>query len=211
MSGNYIVETIKERFRQHSVILSILHLLERVGIQITPYYIHGEHLSNDLESSIEPRLKPVASGILSDSEIRRLYAHPEIQSLDAERGSWQDENCVCFALKHNEEIVAYLWCNLHYFNSSFLKFPLLKNEAYLFRARTMHAYRGMNLAPFLRYQIYKHLIETGHTKFYSITEYFNAPAANLKKKLKARPLKLFLYLGFLNKFKWNIILKEFPE
>jgi hypothetical protein len=35
----------------------------------------------------------------------------------------------------------------------------------------------------------------GYTKFYSITECFNAPAINFKKKLQAKNIKLCFYLG----------------
>ncbi len=88
-------------------------------------------------------------------------------------------------------------------------FPLKNDEAYLFRARTMNAYRGKNLAPFLRYELYKKFAEMGYNQFYSITEYFNAPAAKFKKKLNAQNIKLCFYLGLFHKRLFNVTIKEY--
>ena len=199
---------IRVRVRERIVLLSLAHLLEKIGIQITPYYITQEFLSDEVELSLEPKLKPVVSGFLSISEIERMYSHPEIKSLAREIYTWRDDNCLCFALKHNEEIVAYMWCNLSRCNINFSPSLLKDDEAYLFRTRTLDAYRGKNLAPFLRYQLYKSLNVMRRTKFYSITEYFNSPAANFKKKLGAKHIKLCLYFGLFNKCRWNFTLKK---
>jgi hypothetical protein len=72
----------------------------------------------------------------------------------------------------------------------------------------VNAYRGRNLAPFLRYAVYEHLNRSGHTKLYSITEYFNTPAVKFKEKLGARQLKLGLCVRFFNRWKWGITLKK---
>lgn len=142
MPFNNIINLIRERISQHMVLLSIAHLGEKIGIHITPYYITQEFLCDEVEINLEPKLKPVSSGFLSPSEIERLYAFPEIKALAEETGDWRDDNCLCFALKYREDIVAYMWCNLRRCNSNFYPFPLKEDEAYLFRARTLNAYRG---------------------------------------------------------------------
>ncbi|MFC1958331.1 hypothetical protein ACFLV6_00190 [Chloroflexota bacterium] len=200
---------IRVRVRERIALLSLSHLLEKIGIQITPYYITQEFLSDEMELSLEPKIKPVLSGFLSISEIEKMYSHPEIKSLAREIGNWRDDNCLCFALRHNEEIVAYMWCNLSRGNINFSPFILNDDEAYLFRARTLSAYRGKNLTPFLRYLLYKSLIDMKRTKFYSITEYLNTPARNFKKKLNAKHIKLCLYFGLFNKRLWNVTLKKY--
>lgn len=200
---------IRLRVRERMVLLSLAHLLEKTGIHITPYYITQELLSDEVELSLEPKLKPLVSGFLSISEIERMYSHPEIRRMAGEIRNWSIDNCLCFALKYNEEIVAYMWCNLRRCNSKFSSFLLNEDEAYLFRTRTFNAYRGKNLAPFLRYQLYRSLIEMRRTKFYSITEYFNIPATNFKKKLKAKHIKLCLYFGLFNKRLLSVTLKKY--
>jgi len=209
MSLISLATMIRVRVRERMVLLSLFHLLEKIGIRITPYYITQEFLSNEVELNLEPKLKPAVGGFLSISEIERMYSRPEIKSLAGEIRNWRDDNCLCFALRHNEEIVAYMWCNLSRCNINFFPLPLKDDEAYLFGARTLSAYRGKNLAPFLRYQLYKSLNMMRRTKFYSITEYFNSPAVGFKKKLGAKHIKLCLYFGLFNKCLWNFTLIEY--
>jgi hypothetical protein len=200
---------VRLRIREHIFLLSLFHLLEKIGVKITLYYITQEAFSEELEISVRPTLKPLVSGFLSVSEIEKMYSHPEIKHLAPEIHSWSKDNCLCFALRHNEDLLAYSWCNLRHFHSEFSSFDLNDDEAYIFRSRTLSAYRGENLAPFLRCQLYKSLGEMGRTKFFSITEYFNIPADNFKKKLKARHIKLCFYLGLFNKRLFNLTLKKY--
>ena len=88
-------------------------------------------------------------------------------------------------------------------------FPLKDDEAYLCSAVTFRAYRGKNMAPFLRYELYKHLNQIGRTNFYSITEFFNTSAQKFKEKLGAKPIKLGLYVGLFNRWQWSITLKKY--
>jgi hypothetical protein len=194
-----IISLARERIREHMFLLSISHLLEKMGVKIVPFYITRESLSDSLELNLEPKLKPISCGFLLPAEIKDLYSMQEINGLMNEAEAWQNSGCLCFALKHEQEYAAYMWCNLHQCNSDFSPFPLEPYEAYLFRARTMDKYRGKNLAPFLRYELYKQLIERKYTTFYSITEYLNAPAVKFKKKLKAQHVKFGLYVGVFHK------------
>lgn len=191
------------------LLLSISHLLEKIGIKIVPYYITREFLYDEVELNLEPELKPITCEFLSSFEVKELYSQAEIRNLANESDIWQESGCLCFALKYGQEYAAYMWCNLRHCNSDLSPFPLNNDEAYIFRARTMNAYRGKNVAPFLRYELDKKLIEKGHTKIYSITECFNTPAINFKKKLKAKNIKLCFYLGLFHKRLLNITLKEY--
>jgi hypothetical protein len=191
------------------VLLTVSHGLERIGIKIVPYYITLELLPDQVELNLPPELKGAISGFLTEPEIERVYNEPEISGLRKEMHQWRDKDCLCFGLKHDEKVLSYMWCNLQRCNSDMASFPINKDEAFLFRARTMNAYRGKNLAPFLRYQLYKSLSEMGRIKYYSITEYFNTPAGNFKKKLNARPLKLCLFCGLFGKIKGNITIKNY--
>ena len=117
---------------------------------------------------------------------------------------------ICLGLLHNNKIAAYTWCNLkkcQYHPT--LDVPLKKDEAYLYDARTFKAYRGKNIAPYLRYQLYKYLTKIGRTKFYSYTVLFNTSAVNFKRKLKAKPTKLYIGIIFFNRDRFNILLKDY--
>jgi hypothetical protein len=191
------------------ILLSISHFLERIGLKIVLYCITGEYPPASTVAKLPPEMTAVACDFLSPSEIEGLYNEPELKSLRGEISQWRDDDCFCLGVKLDEKIVAYVWCNLSRCNSDMAPFPLQKDEAFIFRARTLNAYRGKNLAPFLRYELYKRLSAMGRTKYYSISECFNAPGANLLKKLNAKPLKLRLYCGLFRKIKWNINLKNY--
>ncbi len=209
MTLKSFIDLVRERIREHMFLLSISHLLEKMGLKIVPFYITLEFLDDKIELNLEPKLKPITYGFLSPDEVKELYSKPEIKNLAREADTWQATGCLCFALKYNQDYTAYMWCNLNECNSDFSPFPLKQGEAYLFRARTMDAYRGKNLAPFLRYELYKKLVEKGYTTFYSITECLNAPAVNFKRKLKAQNIKLCFYIGLFRRRLLYITLKDY--
>ena len=190
--------------------LSISELLEKIGIKIALFYVTRESLEDNVALNTEPKLGPITCSFLSPTEVKELYySNEEIKSLAKEADNWLKTGCLCFALKHDKQYAAYTWCNLRQCNSDLYPFPLKRDEAYLFRARTMIAYRGKNLAPFLRYELYKNLVEKGYTRFYSITGYFNDVAINFKRKLKAKNIKLCLYVGLFDRRMLTITLKEY--
>ena len=88
-------------------------------------------------------------------------------------------------------------------------FRLKDNEAYLLNMWTFHAYRGKNLAPYLRHQSYRLLEKQGRTEKYSITQYFNKSSIKFKNKLNSKHLKLYLSIALFKKFYWNFCIKEY--
>ena len=203
------IHLVRERIQQHMFLLSVSHLLEKMGLKIVPFYITRESLDNSIELDLKPKVSPITYGFLSPAEIKELYSRPEMKFLAKEVPSLQENGCLCFALRHGPEYAAYMWCNLRECSSDFSPFPLSEGEAYLCRAMTMDNYRGKNLAPFLRYELYRQLDERGYHTFYSITEYLNAPARNFKKKLKAQHIKLCFYVGIFKKRVLYLTLKEY--
>ena len=206
-----IIGKIRHKVRQRLVLLSMFNRLGVIGIKIRPYYLTEEFPLDETDLSLNPKLEPMVAGFLSSSEIKEICAHPETAELKEETEKILEDGCLCFGLKYNNEIVAYTWCDLCKCHDRMLLFLLKEDEVYLFKAYTYEAYRGKNLAPFLRLQLYKHLNEMGRTKFYSVTDFFNTPAVKFKKKLGAKPLKLFLRIGLFNKYHWNITLKEYQK
>jgi hypothetical protein len=74
---------------------------------------------------------------------------------------------------------------------------------------TFEAYRGKNLAPYLRYHSYKLLEDQGIDKLYSISAYFNKSSLKFKQKLNAQHLQLLLHVGLFKRFHWNYTLKTY--
>ena len=179
-------------------------------MRISPYYLVQECLFDDIDTNLNPKLDACEVGLLGPSEIRTILAHPENLAIhDEQVKEWLADDCQCFGIKHNDDIVAYMWYNLRRCHSKFSPFLLKKDEAYLFGATTFKAYRGKNLATYVRYQLYRHLNTIGRTRFFSITELFNTPAVRFKEKLKARTLRIGLYVELFDKLHWNILLKKY--
>jgi hypothetical protein len=62
-------------------------------------------------------------------------------------------------------MAAFTWVDLDEFGMSCSRFPLNSNEAYLFDAYTLPLFRGKNMAPCLRYHVYKELEKAGKKGF----------------------------------------------
>ena len=116
---------------------------------------------------------------------------------------------LCFGIKHHSDIIAVSWCRFDEFEAFNNSFSLKSDEVYLCSASTLKKYRGKNLAPYLRVQLYKRLLDMGYTTIYSFTEAFNTPAIKFKKKLGATLKELYIYINLLGKYEKNILLKRY--
>jgi hypothetical protein len=203
------IDRLRDNFRHRQILQSLFKFLGRHHIIIAPYYVTVESLKHEYEPRADPDLGPIAACLLSPAEIEEVYAHPDSEVMAYEKETLLNERCLCFGLRIKGEIAAYMWCNLNRCHSRYTRFSLRQNEAYLCSAVTLKAYRGRNLAPSLRYELYKYLNGLGRTSFYSITEFFNTPARNFKEKLGARPLRLGLHIRLGGRCQRDITLKRF--
>jgi hypothetical protein len=205
-----VLEKIRDKFNHGLVLFSMSNRLSRIGFKIIPYCLVREYICDELDLKPKLKMSSVVVGFLEPTDITTLLTHPEISHVDrSEMKKCLTDDCLCFGIKHKGNIAAYMWCNLQKCHEMVPPLKLKDDEAYLFGAYTFRAYRGRNLAPYLRYQMYRNLTRMGRNKFYSITEFFNTPAMNFKKKLKARPLELYLSIAFFGKYHFNVRLKEY--
>jgi len=193
------IEKIRYGVRQRRILSFLFAWLGDLGIRIELFYITQEFPLGEMDRDLKPKLEPIAAGFLSLSEIEAVYTHAGREHLNIEKRRNLEDGCLCFGLKYNNEIVAVAWCNLRKCHEVY-PFPLKEDEVYLTGAFTFKAYRGMNLAPFIRKQLSSQLREMGRTKFYSLTDVFNTPAIKFKDKMKARPLKIILSITLLDKY-----------
>jgi hypothetical protein len=118
----------------------------------------------------------------------------------------------CIGLRHIDgKIAVYMMIETKAYNYKQRSITLNDNEAYLLGMYTFEDFRGMNLAPYLRYKSYKLLQEEGRDRLYSITAYFNQSSLRFKKKLGARHLNLKMYIGLFNKLEWNFVIKKYTK
>ena len=203
------IELIKGLFKHQLVLRFLFNRLRNTGVHIIPYYLTQERFNLETRPAVSPEIGPITVSLLSPAEMEAVYAELVSKGLGMSRAILTKHICECFVLKIKGEIVASSWCNLRECHDRLLSFTLKEDEAYLCNAATLNAYRGKNLAPFLRYAVYEHLSRLGRTRLYSITEYFNTPALKFKEKLGARQLRLGLCIRFFNTWKWDITLKRY--
>jgi hypothetical protein len=206
-----VIETLRKGIKDGLVLNTAYNVLTRKKLRLYLFYLVREGLVAGEDFHPEPKLSPCETCYLEPSDLKNLAAKAERDYSEEQMLDMLSAGHKCQGIKHNGEIVAYGWINLQNCNSHLISFPLKENEAYLYGARTFAAYRGNNLAPYLRHQMYTHLAHIGRTRLYSITEFENIASIKFKKKLGARNLKLGMKITLLNKYRWNFILRKYPD
>jgi len=188
-------------------VFGLLNRLEKIGIDISPYY----WVQEEAKPCPEPVIKDDALyGIryLNKEELKAVCHLEPGEEYDKMMRDVENGQLV-IALETNNIIAAYTFVELNSFVFKGRRFILKPNEAYLLNMWTFHDYRGRNLAPYLRYRTYKLLSEKGIEVKYSISDYFNKSSIKFKKKLNAKQLYLYLAIVLFNKYKWNFTLRKY--
>jgi len=180
--------------------------LARVGIGIRPFLVVREGAPSSFAGpTIDPRF---SCGFVGTDDIPELVrVRPGVDAAKCEerlRGG-----LLCYAVKDGSRIVCMTWCDLEKFNFETYHRRLGDREVYLFGAYTDPAYRGQNLAPFMRMKCYGALRAMGRDSFFSTTEYFNTAARRFKKKLGAVDESLHLHVGILGWFSHTFTLRRY--
>jgi ribosomal protein S18 acetylase RimI-like enzyme len=180
------------------------------GLVVRPYYVFREGLFGG---------KPKDFRVESRSYKISFLSNEDVQNLDRIEGRIVTERVMqdklsnghqCLGLKIDGKIAGFTWCQLDIFDFPRAKgFLLRENEAYLYDMYVLRAYRGLNIAPLLRYSCYQELAKIGRTVLYSVSDVSNRPAIRFKKKLDARIMSLNLYMGIGKNRRWNVKLKTY--
>jgi len=200
--------SLKQLVNQNQLLQSLFNISKMI-INVIPFYLVREGLSNENELTVFPKINPCKAIFLSPIDMKVISSNPEVPETKDILLERLSSGCLCLGIKYHDEIVAYMWCNLRKCDSHHITFKLREDEAYLMDARTFSTYRGNNLAPYLRVEIYRHLRQMGRTKFFSITEYFNESALRFKMKLSSKPVNLYLCIKLFRKLKWLVPLRRY--
>ena len=204
----YKLRLVLYRTRHGLVLLSIQNLLKRTGIDMGPFWIERE----GLDLCQEPKLRDDASlyqlRYLEIANVFELFEqlHWRTDILQKEL----PEEYKVVGLFRGNDLAALMMIRFREFHCGAKVFRLQENEAYLENMYTYENFRGRNLAPYLRYQCYKILAESGINTCYSITQCFNSSSRKFKAKLGAQHRKLYLHIGLFNKFRKTFLLKRYP-
>ena len=194
---------------RHGLFLhGVTNRLVHIGIEIDPYYWVEEGISGYDPPEINGNPLEYSIKYLNLEEVTLISGRvPGFRKQEILDGFNNGQLCV--GLMHNNEYAAYIFIELNDFIYKKRTFKLADNEAYLLNMWTFDAYRGKNLAPYLRYQCYLLLNNMGKDVSYSVTAYFNKSSIRFKNKLNAKHLKLYMYVGLFKKYHWNFLLKEY--
>ncbi len=192
-------------------IYGITNRLTKIGLEFRPYYFEQEYTEECESPKIKGNALEYTLKYLGSKEVKTISSSGKGYFNLHEKLEKLSEGQICIGLFDKGKIAAYSWIELKEFSLKGKIVKLKKNEAYLSSMYTVKSYRGRGLAPFLRYQIYKSLMEDGRNKVYSISDYFNYPSIRFKRKLNTKHLKLFLYIQLFNYFKWNLKLKNYKN
>jgi hypothetical protein len=195
------------KIQENPTLMKIYHTASSL-IQVIPYYIYHEFYSDQNILNVPFGKEDSEIGILTHDDMYLIGNHEESNMTAEEFIGWLEAGRICLAFKYKGEIAAYSWCDLNCLQYKGRKIALKQNEACLFNARTYKAFRGKNLAPYVRNEFCKLLQQRGINRFLSITLWSNTASIRFKQKLGARPTQLFLYIGLLRKFHIHLRLKN---
>jgi hypothetical protein len=185
----------------------IRNTMAKIGFDFMPYF--WEIGTTDIEP---PRIRSDESkyqlSIFGEEEITFIknniigIAHKDLMN-DLKSGD------TCLGIKNDGEISVYSFIKHQTFSIRGRKFVIKPSEGYVHNTYTFEAFRGKNLAPYLRYQCYEYLKDKGIDKYYSISEYFNKPTLRYKQKLNVKPQKLYLSVILFKRWEFNFTLKSY--
>ncbi len=201
-----MLNKFKKKIYHGLVIHYLLDRLRSVGIGFRPYYIVEEGCLPVEPGQLKSDFTNYETCFLTRDEIKQIAGHPECGHEECVFMNRLSAGCRCYGLKQNSRLTAYMWCNFNKIES-YISIDMKPDSVYLFDAWTYKQYRGKNLAPVLREQLYAELRRMGYKHFYSVSDVFNTPALKFKKKLGARNIKLYLYWNITNRFRKNFLLR----
>lgn len=200
---NWISKIIKNGLFWHGT----RNRLAKIGFDFMPYY--WEIGSIDIKP---PRIRDDESqyqlSIFGEKEITFIQnnvigiSHKDLMN-DLKNGD------TCLGIKNAGEISVYSFIKHQSFSFRGRDFTIKSSEGYVHNTYTFEAFRGRNLAPYLRYQCYEYLKGKGIDKYYSISEYFNKPTLRYKQKLNIKPQKLYLSVILFKRWVFNFTLKSY--
>lgn len=205
--SSYIVR----RLRYSGLTRLVLEVFAKFGFNLRPFVLFREGLFNLTSEDPVPGLDGYEMKYLGAEDmttIAALAGQPgrNIPEDDLHQRLLAGNSCL--AAFQNEEMAAFIWCDLNYCTFPAYPFAIKDNEAYLFDAYTFQPFRGKGLAPALRYRLYQDLAKAGRDNCYSITDSLNRPSIKFKQKLKAQKVISGVYLVLFHRWHFTLFLKR---
>lgn len=197
-----------DALRHGLVLQSLLNLVARVGVEITPYYLVEESLDWLPAGLPAAEVPDLVMRRLAVADVPALAAMPDGGLTEAEARERLERGVWGLGAWSGGELVAFVWAHLEQLDFAPCRRPLAPDEAYLCGARTRRSYRGRNLSPALRCELYRRLAAEGRTRLLSVSYAFNRPAVRFKRKLGARFSRLYLCTSLWGRCRRNWLLSR---
>lgn len=187
------------------VVVTMLRWLDSAGLKWVRYNLYLEDVQYLEKLVLSEHVKRVASGkILSQEALDAYPVADDLRQLHRDAKDLYDQGAVCIGILYQGVIVGYAWYRLDQCSYAHLSFTLDDREAYVFGARTAKNHRWS--APVLFAFTVAHLLALNKKRLLSVTECYNAPAMSIRKKLRSRCVRRFLYVD-VGGLGWNIELR----
>ena len=194
---------------RHGMVLQVVrNRMARIGIDISPYYFFREGVGDIAIPEIKGKASDYVFEYLGPGDMK-MAADSSVGYKEEDLLGFLKNGDICIGLKKGGQLAAFMWIGLKEWKFKNITVPLERDEAYLWNMYTMEAFRGINLAPYLRYLSYEALRGMGRNKLYSISEYFNTPAIKFKSKLNARITRFGIYVILFRKFHRDFTLRTY--
>ena len=190
----------------------LFDVLAKAGILIHPYHVVAESLGQVRARPPAEKFAEYEVGFLGPSEMPAIAALPGRTLSLEDLLSRLQVGKRCLGVKNRGEVVAFTWCSLTEGTiGSYRVFSLQEHEAYLFDAYTVEQFRGVGIAPYLRYRCYEELAKLGRLRCYSMTAVWNSSAARFKRKLGAQIVELGVLVSLFRRWRFHFRLRDYSR
>lgn len=195
--------------RSWSILRPLYALQKKLGLYVKAYYVVLEGRRTISSQPMNPQSGSYKMLSFDDHDMKLMASIPDRDFSEESLITRLKEGKRCFGIKCKGQIAAFTWVDFREFGFSASRSLLNENEAYLFDAYTLPAFRGKGLAPFVRSYAYGQLEDMGIKTFYSITDFFNVTAMRFKEKLGAKAMEMRLLFLIFNRRIFDIRLKKY--
>lgn len=184
--------------------------LARIGIDVMPYYYFIATKKCATPQKIKGKGLKLNFSVFDENDMRFIKSsirglHQKDFINDLKNGD------ICLGFKENNEIIAYSLIRHKSFYFRGRYFSLDDSDIYIHSTYVFDAFRGNNIASFMKYERFK-LFEKENVYFnHSITEFFNKPALKIQHKFNSKPIALYLSIILFRTWTMNFTLKRFNQ
>ena len=203
---------LKMKIKHNSPLRLIFDFMIKIGLRVTPYYLFClqlDRFSVDEFIKVSKKFAAFTFRPIREKDFPKIAAVTDRNLSQREiMGRFKDgDNGFCAV--HKGAVVSFLWCSQRKCTFKGYPFSLKKHEAYFYDAYTDPAYRGKGLAFALYLLFGREIHKMGIEKAYNVTEYLNAPAAGLARKIGMQKLHFAITIELLWKWRKTLILRSY--